>query len=268
MHLPSVLPRELIYSRLIRYITINGIQESQFLEQTFGNRRFSLHPFLTAGIRNISKVSGEDISSIFLKQTLGPLFSYFLPQHSKKIYSAFLSNNPTQAIRTCQLVSFKGSELLTLKFCPLCAKNDIENFGVSYWHREHQIPGIESCSVHQVWLVHEHLPERSHLRTGLLPQLDVKAKKCPKVSHKLAMYAEKVLNNIDSLNTSFNLKKLKIQLNKNGYLTDSQRCRRKQTLQDFYGFVKKLQYPSKNLLPNSNTDFKYLSYLLKPIEIS
>lgn len=35
-----------------------------------------------------------------------------------------------------------------LRYCPECTKEDIENFGETYWHRLPQLPGIEYCPVH------------------------------------------------------------------------------------------------------------------------
>ena len=38
-------------------------------------------------------------------------------------------------------------------FCPKCVENDLEYVGFPYWHVEHQIVGLISCSIHQVELV-------------------------------------------------------------------------------------------------------------------
>jgi Tn7-like transposition protein D/TniQ len=39
-----------------------------------------------------------------------------------------------------------------LRFCPSCVKEDRANFGETYWHRLHQIPGVEVCPQHAVFL--------------------------------------------------------------------------------------------------------------------
>ncbi len=38
------------------------------------------------------------------------------------------------------------------RFCPQCTQEDIQNFGETYWHRIHQIPGIHICQTHKCWL--------------------------------------------------------------------------------------------------------------------
>jgi hypothetical protein len=39
-----------------------------------------------------------------------------------------------------------------LRFCPSCVEQDKANFGETYWHRIHQIPGVEVCPHHATFL--------------------------------------------------------------------------------------------------------------------
>jgi hypothetical protein len=39
-----------------------------------------------------------------------------------------------------------------LRFCPLCVADDAKRFRETYWHRLHQLPGVEVCPVHAVFL--------------------------------------------------------------------------------------------------------------------
>lgn len=39
-----------------------------------------------------------------------------------------------------------------LRFCPACVQKDRSTFGETYWHRLHQLPGIDICPEHQVFL--------------------------------------------------------------------------------------------------------------------
>lgn len=39
-----------------------------------------------------------------------------------------------------------------LRFCPTCVERDRANFHETYWHRVHQIPGVEVCPHHEVFL--------------------------------------------------------------------------------------------------------------------
>lgn len=44
MRLPSTLPDETLYSRLVRSLTFIGLPRSMFLTTMFGNDRASIHP--------------------------------------------------------------------------------------------------------------------------------------------------------------------------------------------------------------------------------
>ena len=39
-----------------------------------------------------------------------------------------------------------------LKYCPMCVKEDREQYGETYWHRMHQINGITICVKHKLYL--------------------------------------------------------------------------------------------------------------------
>jgi hypothetical protein len=39
-----------------------------------------------------------------------------------------------------------------LRFCSLCVQKDKKQFGECYWYRLHQLPGVEVCPIHNVFL--------------------------------------------------------------------------------------------------------------------
>ncbi len=38
------------------------------------------------------------------------------------------------------------------RFCSVCWREDVEQYGEPYWHRVHQVAGVLVCPIHQVWL--------------------------------------------------------------------------------------------------------------------
>ena len=54
-----------------------------------------------------------------------------------------------------------------LRFCSLCAKEDREKYGETYWHREHQIPRIRVCPRHRLYLGNSTIPIHSKTTPGL-----------------------------------------------------------------------------------------------------
>jgi hypothetical protein len=262
LQLPSTLPDETLFSRYVRHMTILDIRESEYLKLLFSKPRASIHPYLTIGITKASQISEDSESKIYKEQTLGRFFSYFLPDLSTDIYAALLADDGNVAVRTCQLVSFKESELLSLKYCPACAKEDMWNYGVSYWHRVHQIPGIEACPSHKVWLAHQKLPERPHIKRGLLPDTSVEARPCSVLSYKFAQFIDDFLINITNTNESLTRTDLLKKVRKRGYMLSKNRFKRAELTADLYSFTQSLKYDESDLLPSSKQDYRYLSYLL------
>lgn len=49
-------------------------------------------------------------------------------------------------------INTKLARATYFKFCPMCVKEDRQCYGETYWHRIHQIHGVEVCSHHAVFL--------------------------------------------------------------------------------------------------------------------
>ncbi|WP_375186022.1 TniQ family protein [Pseudoalteromonas sp.] len=190
------------------------------------------------------------------------MFSYFLPQRAKSISQALLQSNGSNAIRACQLVTFKEFETLTLKYCLVCVEEDIRLFGVAHWHRNHQVSGVEACADHKVWLIHEQLPERPHIKTLLLPSYSTPVKQCTELSFQFAKFTKQFLHDISESNNSFNQSELLSELSKLGYILGNKRFKRQKLTSDLFEFIKGLERTSATLLPCSDKDYRYLSYLL------
>lgn len=262
MNIPAALPGETLFSRYIRCLSAWEISEYQFLKQVFHRSRTSVHPYLTGGISKISTLTHEDERKIFAEQTLGRLFSYFLPSLEQSISTAMFKGNGNKAIRACQIVSFKQYDALKLSFCPTCAEEDIRNHGVAYWHLVHQVPGVEACPFHKKSLIGQALPGRTHIKKRLLPTSDIKPLACNEESFEFAKYVFNFLNDVTNSSSHFELSPLLNRLNELGYRNKSGRISRINLTHDLFILAQKLNRTSPSLLPSSEADFRYLSYLL------
>ncbi|MFK3866320.1 TnsD family Tn7-like transposition protein [Pseudoalteromonas rhizosphaerae] len=262
LQLPTSLPDETLFSRYVRHMTMLGMNGEDYLKALLKKPRASIHPYLTIGITKAAQISSNTVSTIYREQTLGRLFSYFLPQQSQAIFKTLLSNNGNTAIRACQLVTFKESEKLSLKYCPHCAREDIKKHGVAYWHRMHQVPGIEACHLHGFWLVHEELPERPHVKFLLLPTHAQESELCSDLSYEFAKFAESLLNKISRTNKKFDQNTIIEHLKKHNFMAGDKRFKRKELTTNLFHFGQKLEKISPCLLPYSETDYRYWSYLL------
>ena len=53
-----------------------------------------------------------------------------------------------------------------LRYCPACRSADIECYGVAYWHRQHQLPGVLVCADHRIGLRQLNRPLDAPARHG------------------------------------------------------------------------------------------------------
>lgn len=259
MQIPQALPDETLFSRVSRHLTITGYSTEQYLKMFFGNSKASIHPFINANLIALSTHCTESADELRRTQTLIPLFSHYVSAHRNVINN--LSLNAEGLLRACQIVCFREYEDLSLKFCAECVKDDIKKYGVSYWHRNHQMPGIEACHKHKVWLEHQPLPPRPHITNQCLPSPNSTARRCSQLASDLAKYSKQVL---DALTTGKGIEYNYIEeLTKRGYVTTSGRLWAKRFSKDMFYFISKLKHPTSPLLPGSNDDLKYWSQILK-----
>jgi hypothetical protein len=86
------------------------------------------------------------------QHTLFPFFSAFLPpERVGRIRKDMrFSTGPAAHMRSGLMASSVPTPGW-LRCCPLCWQEDIKAFGETYWHRLHQLPGIEVCPLHQIF---------------------------------------------------------------------------------------------------------------------
>lgn len=155
---PDPYPDELLYSVCARY---NDLM--QYPNSTTATRDFY-------GDGTISAVVGlpNKIDYLVSKLPPGHLYTaeYFIDNHTLfPFYAPFLSCNRVQLVRDGMrrvgenqvneqigLTASSIPQLLWLRFCPKCAEADKNLFGETYWHRIHQVSGVEVCPHHAAFL--------------------------------------------------------------------------------------------------------------------
>lgn len=263
MLLPQPLPDETLYSRFIRYRLCSGEIKTHCLRGLFGKHKVVLHPYLTAYINNFARLFNEDADNIVEKQTLFPLFAFFLSQYRDVIKQTQLSDNGALVIRECQLSSFKGKVPLGIKSCPICVKQDICDHGIAYWHRAHQIPGITACVKHEVHLTQIEVSARQRLHYDLLPQLTQNVVAAPKKELLLADFSVGLLSVLDSNNTAVPLTQLyRRKLAELGFVTKQGRIRRAKVMACFVNYWQGLTNRDNSIIPKSSDDYSFLRGLL------
>jgi hypothetical protein len=93
------------------------------------------------------------------KNTHYPYYVAFLPSERAVLLREDMRGPNGQHIRErLGITAGRLSHPSYLRFCPICVEEDREKWGWTYWHRAHQITGVEVCSTHAVFLQMSNVP--------------------------------------------------------------------------------------------------------------
>ncbi len=147
-------PDETFYSILCRYHLLYGVSSPlHTMRRIFGDVKVKkAHPlpniigrfFLYFGI------SDENYMLDFIsKTTFCPLYRIWVSNKDYNILQHCIIRNTRMHIYDEYYFDLHyKSEYSSVKFCPFCITNDKIYYGVSYWHRSHQMPGVILCHKH------------------------------------------------------------------------------------------------------------------------
>lgn len=90
------------------------------------------------------------------KHTMFPLYARFLKKERRlKAIQSMISMDGNY--HNYLAVPYGVSERF-IRYCPKCAGEDREKYGETFWHRSHQIEGIDICAIHRCKLHDTHIP--------------------------------------------------------------------------------------------------------------
>jgi hypothetical protein len=93
------------------------------------------------------------------RNTHHPYYVAFLPSERAVLLREDMRGSNGQHIRErLGITAGRLSHPCYLRFCPICVEEDREKWGWTYWHRVHQITGVEVCSTHAVFLQMSNVP--------------------------------------------------------------------------------------------------------------
>ena len=154
---PEFYPDELVYSVLARYYTQSGYMRYTFAaEDLFQSKTarpdadfVNLYTSYTLEMLT-RKMSMEDV---ILKHTMFPYYGRFLNKERRNQAFQALVKMQGNYHNLLPMQKSKDGRKRHLRYCPVCVKEDREKFGETYWHRVHQMPGIEVCLRHGCYLI-------------------------------------------------------------------------------------------------------------------
>lgn len=191
----TVMPDEALYSILARYSIRADIPSSTLIQRFAPDRKKRLHPYLPTYIRTISNLGFGSERELLTKHSLYPLFSFFSPSdRAVKLETAMLEGDPVRVMHAALLPANQFKFPFALKYCLRCVEEDVSKVGVSYWHLQHQIPGVEACHRHGILLCYMALPTSGWGQLNLLPALSGKVVTASSDILRIATFSAELLH--------------------------------------------------------------------------
>ncbi len=150
-YLPHIYPDELVYSWFCRYYVHSGsLNHKMALNDLFCKRSDSLNKEFIGNLNpealeRIEKVM--PMQDLIINHTMFPQYARFSPNKKEAIEK--LINNGAVDVHNVFTVLPRENDDRFLKYCSLCVKEDRARYGETYWHREHQIRGMQVCAKHR-----------------------------------------------------------------------------------------------------------------------
>src|SRR5260221_2079919 len=161
-------PDELLYSVWARYgDRVRYPYKTKVLQELFGSSNIrpniDLPCYLKYFTDNLPPGHRYTTDYFIDHHTLLPFYGVFLPsERLKSLKEQMNSSDPFSIYYRAGMTS--GSRGIPvpswLRYCPRCVEEDRVQFGKCYWHRLHQVPGVELCPIHSMMLEQSLLPYR------------------------------------------------------------------------------------------------------------
>src|SRR5258708_3641600 len=160
-YFPDPHPDEVLYSvwaRLsdyMRYLTTDDVLR-EFFGTTSAVPIVDLPCHLGYFFKNLPRWHSYTLDALINQHTLYPLYAPFLPKDRlRRLREQMISGN---AHSIHQLVGKTGNTTNStssppwLRYCPRCVEEDRARYRECYWHRLHQVLGVEVCPQHSTFL--------------------------------------------------------------------------------------------------------------------
>ena len=178
-YFPKIYPDELIYSVFARFYQHCGYSNYIFCaEDLFANKK------ARPDIEFINELKPEvlhllcknmSIEQLIEKHTMFPYYARFLPRERRMKAFEALCNRSGIYNNLLAIPKLKNEEVRYLKYCPLCVEDDRCAYGETYWHRSHQMMGVNFCPKHGCKLVESSIIIHTKATPNLTPaELEVK----------------------------------------------------------------------------------------------
>ena len=151
-YFPEIYPDELIYSVLARFYIHSGYSAYIFCaEDVFVNRRVSpdkefVNVLKPEVLESLCRKMA--VPELVERHTMFPYYARFLPYGRRSRAFEAMCSMSGDYHNLLAIPKQKNGEHRYLRYCPLCAEEDRQLYGETYWHRSHQLTGVSVCPKH------------------------------------------------------------------------------------------------------------------------
>lgn len=157
VYLPEIYPDELVYSWLARYYIKTGyvryafVAEELFQKKTVRPDIEFVNQYTTPALQAITEKI--PMQRIIEQHTMFPYYGRFLQKERRNQAYTEMIQTKGNYHNLLSMPKRKGNTDRYLRYCPVCAENDRKQYGEAYWHRIHQLQGVNICPIHKCYLI-------------------------------------------------------------------------------------------------------------------
>lgn len=156
---PTPYPDELVISIIARYRKWSGEPNHRnMLQNIFGDKHTTASVDLPSNIGRLVErlpiTSQITVEQLIMEHTMFPFYSAFLPsEQAEAVYRSMVEGNGNDIYTRIGIMGSSVRRNKFIRYCNECLSRDIKTYGESYWHRMHQVPGLDVCVEHGIRLL-------------------------------------------------------------------------------------------------------------------
>lgn len=172
---PNPYRDELLYSVLARYCIQSGnFSLIKNFDDIFGSRNIIASVELPGNLDIITSnlpANSKYSSDYFIyNNTLFPYIASFLPEERSIEVKGLMKDGQASLIyNKSGYISGNINQNRNFRFCSECMREDLQNYGETYWHRIHQITEVYVCPKHKSVLYESKISMRGNNRQSFIP---------------------------------------------------------------------------------------------------
>lgn len=171
-YFPKAYPDELLYSQLARYYVKSGYTAYRFAAEALYRNKTTkpniefINTFTDEALQAIT--NNSTFETVVLKHTMFPYYARFLNYERRNQALKAVVEMRNDYYNLLCFPKNKNAVIRYLRYCPVCAKVDRQQYGETFWHRKHQMIGVDICPLHYCRLINGNIPINSKSSPSLI----------------------------------------------------------------------------------------------------